>query len=144
MKNTKLTQLNLLTDEVNIKFNVLGALVLHRISREIGGRYVITEDHSSLRKRNPKLTKKMTKPTSLRNDVGNSSVLDLSTQTGDSRLPFRGPRDKRVTEEDTISVRGASSVRTTSPIRVSISSVEAEAGDKDRRLACHEHTEECT
>ena len=49
MKNTKLTQLYLLADEVNIKFNVLGALMLHRIGREIGGRNIITENHRSFR-----------------------------------------------------------------------------------------------
>ena len=43
MEDTKLTQLNLLANEVNIKFNVLGALMLHRIGREIGGRNIITK-----------------------------------------------------------------------------------------------------
>ena len=78
MKYTELTQLNLLADKVNIELNVFGALVLHRISREIGGRHVVTEDHSSLRKRNPKLTKKMTEPTSLRNNIGDSRYSALS------------------------------------------------------------------
>ena len=47
MKNSKLTQLNLLADEVNIKFNVLGALELHRVGREVGGRNIIKENHHS-------------------------------------------------------------------------------------------------
>ena len=58
MKNTKLTQLYLLADEVNIKLiNMLGALVLHRIGREIGGRNIITKNHRSFRDWNPKFTK---------------------------------------------------------------------------------------
>ena len=57
MKNTKLTQLNLLMDEVNIKFNVLGALVLHQIGREIGGQNIITKNHRTFRDGNPKFTK---------------------------------------------------------------------------------------
>ena len=57
MKNTKLTQLYLLADEVNIKFNMLGALMLHRIGREIGGRNIITVNHRSFRDGNPKFAK---------------------------------------------------------------------------------------
>ena len=57
MKNPELTQLNLLADEVNIKFNVLGALMLHRIGREVGGRNIITKNHRSFRDWNPKFTK---------------------------------------------------------------------------------------
>ena len=57
MKNTKLTQLNLLSNEVHIKLNVLGALMLHRIRREIGGRNIITKNHRSFRDGDPKFAK---------------------------------------------------------------------------------------
>ena len=57
MKNTKLTQLNLLADEVNIKFNMLGALVLHWVGRETGGRNIITVNHRGFRDGNLKFAK---------------------------------------------------------------------------------------
>ena len=57
MKNPELTQLNLLANEVNIKFNVLGALMLHRIRREIGGRNIIIVNHRGFRDGNPKFAK---------------------------------------------------------------------------------------
>ena len=57
MKNTKLTQLYLLADEVNIKFNMLGALVLHWVGREIGGRNIIIVNHRGFRDGNPKFAK---------------------------------------------------------------------------------------
>ena len=57
MKNTKLTQLYLLADEVNIKFNMLSALVLHWVGHEIGGRNIITVNHRGFWDGDPKFTK---------------------------------------------------------------------------------------
>jgi hypothetical protein len=56
MKNSGGSDNNLVTDEVQINLDVLGALMLHRVSREINDTYVITVNNSSSMKRGVKFS----------------------------------------------------------------------------------------
>jgi hypothetical protein len=57
MKNSGGSDNNLVTDEVQINLDVLGVLMLHRVSREINDTYVITVNNSSSMKRGVKFFK---------------------------------------------------------------------------------------
>jgi hypothetical protein len=57
MKNSGGSDNNLVTDEVQINLDVLGVLMLHRVSQEINDTYVITVNNSSSMKRGVKFFK---------------------------------------------------------------------------------------
>ena len=57
MKNSDGSGSDLVTDEVQINLDVLGALMLHRVSREINGTYVVTVNNSGSTKRGVKFFK---------------------------------------------------------------------------------------
>ena len=56
---------NLLTDKVKVNLDVFGALMLHRVRREVDGIDVVTIDDRSPSWRSIKLMEKLPKPTSL-------------------------------------------------------------------------------
>jgi hypothetical protein len=66
------------------------------------------------------LHKQQTEPTCLCHAVGHGAVLHLSAQVRDNVLTLQGPGDKVVTQEHRIARSGPASVRTTSPVSISL------------------------
>jgi hypothetical protein len=59
MKNSKLTQSRPFSDEVNIQFNMLGALVMYRVIREVDRANVVAESDACLVDGDMKFTKQI-------------------------------------------------------------------------------------
>jgi hypothetical protein len=74
------------------------------------------------------LQKKVVDPTGYRDNISNTSMFSFSTKTRESRLPFGRPRYKIVTEKNTIPIFGAFSVRTSTPIIVSVRNQPSKVG----------------
>jgi hypothetical protein len=89
MKNSNVTESNLLTNEVNIQLNVLGAAMMNGVGGEVDSADVVGEDDSSLVNRAGKLGEKLTKPHTLSNCIGHSAIFSLSAGPGDGVLALR-------------------------------------------------------
>ena len=111
MKNPDLTKRHLLPNEVDVNLNVLGATMLDRIRGHVDSTNVVTQDNRGRRQRAMKLTKKLTDPTTLNNNMSNRTVLRLGTGARHGGLSFRRPRDKVISEIDAVARRRASSIR---------------------------------
>jgi len=66
------------------------------------------------------LQQKLAQPGGLGHAIGHGMVLSLCTRTGDCVLPFGGPGDQIVTEEDRVAGGGAPGVGIASPISVGV------------------------
>jgi hypothetical protein len=99
---------------------MLGPLMLNRVGRQVNSTDIITVHNGGSTKRAMELMKELAQPTRLRNSIGDSAILGLSTGSRDSRLTLRRPGDQIVTQEHTVARRGATSVGTTSPISIRI------------------------
>ena len=120
MKNTKLAELDLLSNEVDIQFNVLGTLVLHRIRRKVDGRHIVTVDNGGLVDGDVEVSEKLTKPTSLGHSIGYCSVFRFCAGARHGWLPFGGPGHKRVADVNAVTRRGSSIVRAARPICIRV------------------------
>jgi hypothetical protein len=101
--------------------DVFGALILHGVCGHVDSTHIVTEDNGGAGKGSMKLLWQLTEPTSLSDSIGNGSILGLGAGAGDSMLPLGGPRYQIVAKENTVAGGRATSVRTTSPIRVRVS-----------------------
>ena len=63
MENSSFSKCNTLPDEVQVNFDMLCPLMLHRVGGEVNCTDVVAEDDSCLTGRSMKLKKKLTQPT---------------------------------------------------------------------------------
>ena len=89
-----MTKGHLFPNKMNILLNVLGPSMMHRVSGEVDRRDVIAVDHCGTVNRARELLKQLAKPRTLGDDIGDRTILSLSTRTRDRRLPLGRPRDK--------------------------------------------------
>jgi len=99
MRDTKLSNGDLLPDEMDVKLNVLGSPVMHWVLGHIDRRDVVAECYGRRRYLAEQLAKEMTKPRALGDGVGDGAVLGLGTRPRHSGLSLGGPRDEGVVEE---------------------------------------------
>jgi hypothetical protein len=78
VEDTNVPDGNALADKVKINLNMLYALVLNEVGREVDGVDVVTVDQSGPRQGVVQLHKQMTKPTRLYHVVSHDAVLRLS------------------------------------------------------------------
>jgi hypothetical protein len=86
MKNSNVTESNLLTNKVDVQLNVLGATMMDEIGGEVDSGDIVAEDNGGLVNRNGKLREKLTKPSALSNCIGHNTILSLSARPGDDGL----------------------------------------------------------
>lgn len=120
MKNSNVAQRNTISNEVKVDLDVFGALMLNRIRGHVDGANIVAEDNSSAGQRSVKLLEKLAEPTGFSDGVGDSSILGFGAGAGDGVLALGRPRNEVVAEEHTVARGGATCVRTTSPVRVSV------------------------
>jgi hypothetical protein len=85
-----------LTNEVAIKLNMLGALMLDGVDGEVDRANVVVVDQGGPRQEVMQLQKQLTEPARLHHTVGHCTVLHLSTQIRDDVVALRGSRDEVV------------------------------------------------
>jgi hypothetical protein len=86
MKNSNVPKGNTISNEVKIDLDVFGSLVLNRVHGHVDRADIVAEDNCSTGQRTTKLLKELAKPTGFSDDVGDNSILGLSTRVGDSVL----------------------------------------------------------
>jgi hypothetical protein len=116
VKNSNVTESNLLTNEVNIQLNVLGAAMMNGVGGEVDNRDVVAEDDSSLVNRAGELGEKLTKPRTLSNCIGHSMIFSLSAGPRDGVLVLGRPGDQRRSKVDAVAGGRAPSVRAARPV----------------------------
>ena len=89
-----MTKSHLFPNKMDIQLNMLGPLMMHRVSGEVDRRDVIAVDHCGTVNRARELLKQLAKPRTLGDSVGHRKILSLSTGTRDRRLSLGRPRDK--------------------------------------------------
>lgn len=103
MKNTCLTTRYFFPNKMNVYLNILGTLMLHRITREINDTNIVTIHQSCLRDRKMEFQKKIMNPTQLIDNISNTSIFDFIIRTREPKLSFGRSKDKFVTQKDTSS-----------------------------------------
>jgi hypothetical protein len=116
VKNSNVTESNLLTNKVNIQLNMLGAAMMNGVGGEVDSEDVIAEDDSDLVNRAGKLREKLTKPRTLSHCIGHSSIFSLSAGPGDGVLALGRPGDRRRSKVDAVAGGRAPSVRAARPV----------------------------
>jgi hypothetical protein len=94
--------------------------MLNRVASHVDSADVVTEDDYRGREGTLKLEKKLSKPTTLSDDMSHSTILGLSTGARHSSLALGGPGHQIVPKIDTIARGGSASVGTTCPIRIGV------------------------
>jgi hypothetical protein len=79
VKNTDITNLYLVTHEVNVDFDVFGTPMLHGVNGQVDSRHIITIHNSRSVNWTMQLLQKMMNPTTLSNNMRNRTVLSFST-----------------------------------------------------------------
>jgi hypothetical protein len=120
MEDADLTDVNLFSDEMNINFRMLHALMLNGVGGEVHDADVVTVDKSVARWRSLELMQELAQPGGLSHTIGDDMVLDFGTGAGDDNLPLGGPGDQVVPEEHDIARRGATNVRAANPVGVGV------------------------
>jgi hypothetical protein len=88
MEDANLPQGHLLTNEVDVDLDMLGATVVDRISSHVDGANVVAVDHCSQGNRDVKFLKELPHPAAFGGDMCNSSVFSLCAGAGDRGLAF--------------------------------------------------------
>jgi len=120
MKNADVTNINPFPDKVEINLDMLCALMLDQVGRQVNSTDVVTVHQGRLGEWAMELKKKLSKPRTLSNSVCNSPILSLSTGTRDSRLSLRRPGDQVTTKEDSKTGCRLASIRTPCPISICV------------------------
>jgi hypothetical protein len=79
MKNSKITELDSLTNKMNVQFDVFCALVMNRVSRHVLRRDIVAVGDGGLGGRALELAEQLTKPDALSCCVGDSAVFSFGT-----------------------------------------------------------------
>jgi hypothetical protein len=122
VQDTDFTKGDSLSDEVQVDLNMLGSLMLNRISGEINGADIITVDHCSTTERTAKLCQELAQPASFGDSIHDSSIFCLCTRLGHCRLTLGRPRDEIVPEKHRITRGGFTCIRATCPICIGVDS----------------------
>jgi hypothetical protein len=91
MKNSNVTESNLLTNKVDVQHDVLCAMMMNGVGGEVDSGDVVAEDSGGLVNMIGKLREKMMKPSALSNCIGHSTILSLSTRPRDNGLALGRP-----------------------------------------------------
>ena len=94
----KSTLLKMMTNEVTIDFNVLGALMKNIIMGNVNNTMIITVNRSTGGLGSTHVSQKPAKLEEFRGGIGESTVLSFNTGTSNNRLFLVTPRDKRGTQ----------------------------------------------
>lgn len=98
---------NVLLNEMKIDLNMLRALVLDRVDREVDGTDVVVVDKCTPGEGAVKLLEELVQPARLSHSISNNPILSLSTRAGDHGLTLGGIGDEVVPKEHRIA-RGRS------------------------------------
>jgi hypothetical protein len=93
MKNPKLSQCHLLTDEVNVDLDMLRVPMVNWICRHVDNTNVVAEDNRGRGEGNMELLQELADPATLGDSVSNNPIPSLSTRPGHRGLAFGGPRN---------------------------------------------------
>jgi hypothetical protein len=74
MEDTQFTELNPFANKMDVKLDMLRALVMYWIGRHVDSRNVIAVHHSSLRDAAVELTKELPEPDAFRGGIGHGSI----------------------------------------------------------------------
>jgi hypothetical protein len=97
MKDTDLTDGNLLSDKMKINLHILRALMLNRVCANI-----VAVDKCAPRRRGLELVEQLTQPSGRSHAVGNGTILGLSAGAGDNGLPLGRPGNQVIPQEHRI------------------------------------------
>jgi hypothetical protein len=120
VEDTNVPDGNALTDKVKINLNMLDALVLNGVGREVDGADVVAVEQSGPRQGVVQLHKYLTKPTRLCHTVGHGVVLRLTARTRDDVLTLWGPGAEVVAQEHRVALSGPAGVGTTGTFSISV------------------------
>ena len=120
MENAELAGLHPFTDEVDVKFDVLRALMMDRILGHVDNRYIVAERHGSLQDGEVEFAEELAEPYALSGGIGHRTVFRLYTGPGDGGLALGGPRDQGIAEEHAKFRCRASSLGAAGPIGVGV------------------------
>ena len=112
MKNVDAPKSQLLSHEVNVELNMLRAMMMNGVGREIDCRDMVIVDNGGLRDVKEQLLEKLPKPRALGDDIGHNTILSLNTGAGYRGLSIRRPRYKRGTQVDEVAGSAATGVDT--------------------------------
>jgi hypothetical protein len=79
MQYADLAQSDLLVDKVNINLDMLGAPMMNRIGRHVDCTHIVTINDSRMSNRDVELLKKLSKPATFDDSMGDDTVLSPST-----------------------------------------------------------------
>jgi hypothetical protein len=91
VKNSNVTESNLLTNKVDVQLDVLCATMMNGVGGEVDSGDVVAEHDGGLVDRTGKLREKLTKPSALSNCIDHNTILSLSTRPGDDGLSLGRP-----------------------------------------------------
>lgn len=86
MKNTNMTESNIIADKMNIYLHMLGALMMNRIRREVHNRDVVTVNNGGFRQQTTKVDKKLAEPGDLGNIISDITIFSLGIGTRSRNL----------------------------------------------------------
>jgi hypothetical protein len=79
VKNTKLAELDFLTDKMDVQLYMFGAAVVDWVRRHVHRRDVVTVHHRSFGNDDMELAQQLSKPAAFSDDVGDGAILGLRT-----------------------------------------------------------------
>ena len=88
----------MMTNEVTIDLNVLGALMKNIIMGNVNSTMIVAVNRSTGGLGSTHVSQESTKPKEFRGGIGKSTVLSFITGTSNNRLFFASPRDKKGTQ----------------------------------------------
>jgi len=88
MKDTDCTHGDTFTDEVEIDFHMLHALMLNGVGGEVAGADIVVVDEACGVQGMVKFLEQLPQPSGFSDAVSNSPVFSLGTGSGDSGLPL--------------------------------------------------------
>ena len=94
----KSTLLKMMTNEVTVDLNVLGALMKNIIMGNVNSTMIIIVNRSTSGLGSTHVSQEPAKPEEFRGGIGESTVLSFSTGMSNNRLFLATPRDKRGTQ----------------------------------------------
>jgi hypothetical protein len=106
--------------KVEVDLNMLRALVLNGVGREVDDADVAAVDEGALHQWSVELLKLLSQPTNLCHTIGYNLVLNLDTRAGDDVMTLRRSGDEVGAEEHNVVRGGPACVWATCPICISI------------------------
>jgi hypothetical protein len=120
VQEADITDGNMFLDEVEVDLDMLCALVLNGVGREVGDADVITVDESALQQQGMELLEELSEPTSFSHTIGHDVILSLGAQAGDDVLALEGPGDEVVTEEHNVARGAPACIRATHQVQIRV------------------------